>query len=450
MTTSEVRAAAAELVYLHERFAPLFGRKEAQAQSWVYLNGLLLGQERKSAEPIALAFGRAGPEGLRQSQAVALQRFLTCSPWEHGGIQQEIQEVFTEQVVSQSGNSPIGTVGIIDGSTFVKKGTESVGVKRQHCGRLGKTENCQAGVFLIGMTPAGTALLDHQLYLPREWAENKDRRKKARVPLEIDFRTQPEIASDLLRRTQQAGVVRFDWVVADVGFGRDGDFLDALEEMRQPYLVEAAVNTSVWTEGEVPPYGGCGRRPRRSRRNAVRSVQWVAESLPRNAWQSYQIGHGAQGPLVFQFAAVRVRAMRHRKEGPEVWLVIRRSLGSNPDIKYYVSNGAADTRLETFALVSGCRFRVEEFLQEAKSYLGMAQYEARGWRSWHHHMSLVGLAHLYVTLTRLRLKKKDRVDVGYGVTLVAASASPVATESGVGYGHCELPPTSQSQCPRVA
>jgi SRSO17 transposase len=450
MTTSEVRAAATELVRLHERFAPLFGRKEAQTHSLVYLKGLLLGEERKSVEPIALAFGQPGPEGPSQSQVIALQRFASSSPWEYLDVQRELQIVFQEELVPTSVDWPIGTVGIIDGSTFVKKGTESVGVKRQHCGRLGKIENCQAGVFLTGVTPAGTALLDHQLYLPQEWAQDKKRRKKVHVPPEIRFQTQPQIAAELLRRTRQAGVVRLDWVVADEAFGRNGGFLDALEHMEQQYLLEVPVDTTVWTEGDVPAYCGRGRRPRRSRRNAVRSVKAVAESLPAEAWHNFQIRPGAQGPLVFQFAAVRVRAMRHRKEGPAIWLVIRRSLGSKPETKYYVSNAAADTRLETFALVSGCRFRVEEYLEEAKSYLGMAQYETRGWSSWHHHMSLVALAHLYVTLTRVRLKKKVRADVRHGPAAIAASAAQIGTDFGGRHGHRELPPAPQPDSPTIA
>ena len=115
---------------------------------------------------------------------------------------------------------------------------------------------------------------------------------------------------------------------------------------------------------------------------------------------------GACGPLVFEFAALRVWAVRHGQAGPPIWLMIRRSLAAKPELKYYVSNAAAEVQLETLALVSGCRFRVEEYLEDGKSHLGMAQYEARGWASWHHHMSLVAIAHLLVTLTRIQLKKK--------------------------------------------
>ena len=410
MTTDELRATAGALTALHQRFAPLFGRIEAQEQSLVYLNGLLLGQERKSAEPIALVFGEPDDDGIGQNQVLSLQRFLSQSPWDFQGVQHKIQAVYVEKLVPSTASWPIGTVGIFDSSGFPKKGCESVGVQRQYCGRLGKEENCQIGVFLVGVTPAGCALLDHQLYLPKVWADDQERRAKVHVPKEIRFQTELKIAVSLLDRTEAVGMVRFDWVTADETYGRNGTFLDDLEARSQRYVVEVPVNTAVWTRDPatqmLPPQPGRGRPPSRPQRDSVRSVKAVAASLPANAWHAYQLREGACGPLVFEFAAVRVWAMRHRQAGPPIWLMMRRSLAAEPEIKYFVSNAAADTSLESMALVSGCRVRVEEYFEEGKSYLGMAQYEARGWPSWHHHMSLVALAHLLVTLTRLELKKK--------------------------------------------
>jgi SRSO17 transposase len=409
MTTSELRAAAGELVHLHQRFAPLFGRKEARAHSLIYLNGLLLAPGRKSAEPMALAFGKPDDDGISQNQVLALQRFLTSSPWEAQAVQREIQAVFAEQLVPSTADWTIGTVGVIDESGFVKKGTESVGVQRQYCGRVGKKENCQVGVFLVGVTPAGCALLDHQLYLPQTWAVDAKRRAKAAVPADVAFQTKPQIGIALLRRTRPPGGVGFDWIIADEHYGQKGAFLDDLEEMRQRYLVEVPVNTTVWTvdpQTQVPPYRGRGPRPTRPKREHVRSVRAVAARLPPSAWQVLQLRPGAKGPLAFAFARVRVWAVRHRQAGPACWLLLRRSLEPDAEVKYYLSNAAAEEPLETMALVSGTRIRVEEYLEEGKSYLGMAQYEARAWSSWHHHMSLVALAHLFVTLTRLRLKKK--------------------------------------------
>lgn len=433
MTIDELRATASALTSLHRRFAPLFGRKEAQAQSLVYLNGLL-SKERKSAEPMALIFGEPDDDGIGQNQVLGLQRFLSQSPWDSQDIQHELQAVYVEELVPSTATWSIGTVGVFDGSGFPKKGRASVGVQRQYCGRLGKKENCQVGVFLVGVTPAGCALLDHQLYLPKVWADDKERRDKVHVPKEIRFQTELKIAVSLLDRTQAAGKVRFDWVTADETYGRNGTFLDDLEARSQKYVVEVPVNTTVWTVDpatQVPPPRGNGRPPSRPRRDSVRSVKEVAARLPADAWHAYQLREGACGPLVFEFAAVRVWAVRHRKPGPPLWLMMRRSLAAEPEIKYFVCNAPADTPLECMALVSSCRFRVEEYFEEGKSHLGMAQYEARGWSSWHHHMSLVALAHLLVTLTRRDLKKKTStltLDLALRV-LRSALSRPTLTEN---------------------
>lgn len=414
MTTYELRATAREVVHLHHRFAPLFGRKEARTQSLVYLNGLLLASGRKSAEPMALAFGQADDDGVSQNQVLALQRFLTYSPWSSQELHREIQAVFAQRLVPSTATWSIGTVGVIDESGFVKKGTASVGVKRQYCGRVGKKENSQVGVFLVGVTPAGNALLEHQLYLPRCWASDAERRMTTAVPEAIQFQTKPQIGIELLRRTQAHRLVKFDWIIADEFYGHNGMFLDHLEQMQQRYVVEVPVNTTVWTvdpNSQVPSHEGrrgpvASRPPRDRVRQYVRSVRDIVKHLPASAWQILQLRAGAKGPLAFAFARVRVWSVRHRRPGPACWLIVRRSLEPDAEVKYYLSNATADEPLETMALVTGTRYSVEEFFGEGKGYLGMSQYEARAWSSWHHHMSLVALAHLFVTLTRQRLKKK--------------------------------------------
>jgi len=178
MDTIELRAAAARLLNLHGRFAPCFGRRECREHSFGYLRGLLLAGGRKSVEPMALLFGGPSEDRANIDQTIVLawQRFLTVSPWKASDVQQEIQAVFNEEFAPTGREWPIGTVGVIDGSGFVKRGTESVGVQRQWCGRMGKKENCQVGVFLVGATPAGTALLDHHLYLPAPWTKDMARR----------------------------------------------------------------------------------------------------------------------------------------------------------------------------------------------------------------------------------------------------------------------------------
>jgi SRSO17 transposase len=407
MTEDEVRAAAERLVQFHERFAPLFGKEQAQDHAYTYVKGLMVCPERKSIEPIALNVG--------DGQVSALQKFINVAPWDKGDVQAEVQSVFADDLVPTAAGSSIGTVGVIDESGFAKKGDHSAGVARQHNGRLGKEDNCQVGVFLVGVTPGGAAMLDHQLDLPEGWCEEtkvcRDRREKAHIPAAVTFQTKPQIAADLIRQTVVLDVVRLDWVTADEEYGRSGEFLDEVERLELRYVVEVPVSTTVWTEDPascVPPYGGRGRVPTRPSRESVCSVAAVVSGLGREAWQALRIREGAKGPLAFEFACVRVWAVRHGAAGPPAWLLVRRSLEPVPEVKYYVSNADASTPLGVLAEVACTRHAVEDYFEDAKSYLGMAQYETRSWVGWHHHMSLVALAHLFITLTRRDLGKKRR------------------------------------------
>jgi SRSO17 transposase len=405
MTKGEVRAAARRLMEFHARFSPLFGKDQAQDHAYTYVKGLMVCPERKSVEPIALHVGNG--------QVSALQKFVNSAPWDHDDVQAEIQSVFADELVPTAANSPIGVVGIIDESGFTKKGTASAGVARQYNGRLGKKDNCQVGVFLVGVTPGGVALLDHQLYLPESWWEDtevgKERRAKVRIPEDIGFLTKPEIAAQMLDRTAMLDVVSLDWVTFDEFYGRNGQFLDDLEASSQRYVGEVPVNTTVWTVDPascVPAPKGRGRAAIRPSRAPVSSVKELAANLPPEQWKTLCVGQGAKGPLVFDFALVRVWPMRHGQAGPPSWLLVRRSLEETPEIKYYLSNGDEETPLEVMAQVACTRHRVEEFLEDCKTYLGMAEYETRSWIGWHHHMSLVGMAHLFITLTTRDLKKK--------------------------------------------
>jgi SRSO17 transposase len=407
MTKDEVRAAADRLVRFHHRFAPLFGKEQAQDHAYTYVKGLMVCPERKSIEPIALNVG--------DGQVSALQKFINIAPWDYADVQAEVQSVFADELVPSASGSPVGVVGVIDESGFSKKGNHSAGVARQHNGRLGKEDNCQVGVFLVGVTPGGSALLDHRLYLHESWCEDTEacaeRRAKVHIPEAATFQTKPQIAAGLIRQTVALDIVPLDWVTADEEYGRNGEFLDELEELELRYVVEVPANTTVWTEdpsGCVPAHRGRGRIPRRPSRESVASVAEVAASLGPEAWRTIRVRQGAKGPLCFEFAAVRVWAVRHRKPGPPIWLLIRRSLEPVPEVKYYVSNADAATSLEVLAEVACTRHAVEGYFEDGKSYLGMAQCETRSWVGWHHHMSLVAMAHLYITLTRRDLGKKRR------------------------------------------
>src|SRR3954463_5340435 len=309
MTPDDVRAAAEQLVKFHERFAPLFGKEQAQDHAYDYLKGLMVCPERKSIEPIALTVGHGDVSGL--------QKFVGAAPWAYDDVMAEAQALFAEELVPTAAGSPVGVVGVVDESAFSKEGAHSAGVARQHNGRLGKEDNCQVGVFLVGVTPGGAALLDHELYLPETWCEDtkacRDRRDKVHIAERVGFRTKPRIAGELIRLTVALGVVTLDWITADEEYGRNGDFLDELETLGHRYVVEVPVNTTVWTEdpaGCVPPYSGRGRVPTQPSRASVRSVAAVVSALPPEDWRTLEVRQGAKGPLVFAFAAVRVWAVR--------------------------------------------------------------------------------------------------------------------------------------------
>ena len=411
MTRDELRAAARRLCEWHERFIGLFGRVEAREHSLVYLKGLLSDQKRKSVEPIALRFAKGRNGGpVTQNEVVAMQEFLTASPWEAGDVFRELQAVFAEELMPTTSQWSIGTVGVIDESGFTKAGTESVGVARQWCGRVGKTDNCQVGVFLVGVTPGGTALLDGQLFLTEERCKDFAHRTKTHVPKDVAFKSKPMIAADMIARTTATGRVRFDWIIGDELYGDSGPLLTELETMKQRYLLETKKTTLFWTV-DPATFGGATPGPKLRKKlgsyryKEVKQVQEIANSLPPEAWRTLQLREGAKGPLAYEFAAVRGWAMRDKRPGPPIWLVLRRTLDEVSQVWYYVSNADEATRLEQMAMVTGTRCRVEEFFQDGKTHLGMADYEARSWRSWHHHMSLVALAHLYVTLTKRDMQR---------------------------------------------
>src|SRR5262249_16550499 len=213
MTPEDVRAAAERLTQFPHRFAPLFGKDGAQDHAYTYVKGLMVlpQPEHQSVEPIALHVG--------DGRVSALQKFLNSAPWNHGAVPIAGQGVLTGKLAPTVPAAAVGVVGVVDESGFSKKGHHSAGVARQDNGRLGKEDNCQVGVFLVGVAPGGVALLDHQLYLPESWCQDdeatRERRAKAHIPETITFQTKPEIAGAMVRRTEVVGQVQLDWITAD-------------------------------------------------------------------------------------------------------------------------------------------------------------------------------------------------------------------------------------------
>jgi len=410
MTRDKVRAAAKHVAAYFETFRSVFGRRELQAHAQTYLKGLLSCMRRKTCESIALEFAETKDGGPRsEKEVIAMQSFITNGKWEAGDAMQKVQVAFAEELASSCQKWPIGLVGVLDESGFEKSGTESVGVARQYCGRLGKVDNCQVGVYLVGVTPDGTCPLDQQLFLPESWIKDKTRRRKTQVPKEITYQSKPEIAAEMIRRTHEAAHVKLDWITGDSLYGDSGPLRTALETAGQRYVLAVRSNLTVWFadpgERTTVTLGTKQRKKHGQWRHPnCCLLKELAETLSDDAWQAMQVREGSKGPLVYEFAAMQVWMPKERQSAQPGWAVFRRSPDRPTEVDYYLSNASEDTTLEELALVTSTRWRVEEYFEDAKTHLGMADYETRAWTSWHHHMALVALAHFIVTLTRRDVK----------------------------------------------
>ena len=403
LTPQDIDTISDELRAYHAIYSPLFQRREQRQWSEHYLHGLLLNIPRKSIEPIVLSLKGAAPNAVR-----AMQQFVAEGAWDDAAIlKRHWQEVDTD-LGDDDG------VLILDGSDFPKQGSQSVGVKRQYCGELGKTANCQAGVFLAYASQHGYALLDRRLYLPEEWLTDEAyavRRKACGVPETITFTTKPLLGWSMIEAIQQAGTLRCRWVSCDEGFGRDTTLLDQIDSLGLWYFAEVPHDTFVWQTRPaiaVPEWSGRGRKPTRAQvlDSTLRpdTVAEIAGQLPASAWSPQVIKEGSQGPLVAEFAFVRVIAVRDGLPGPEVILVLRRSL-TDGEVKTYLSNAPASTAHSRLVRTSGMRWPIETCFEISKQELGMGDYELRSWRGWHHHMTLVILALSFLVRLQCRVKK---------------------------------------------
>jgi SRSO17 transposase len=399
----EVESLVDDLQAYHAIYSPLFQRREQRQWSADYLRGLLLDIRRKSIEPMVLALHGADFNAIR-----AMQQFISEGAWPDETILKRHWREVDKTLGDEDG------VLTLDGSDFLKQGKASVGVKRQYCGEVGKRANCQAGVFLGYASALGYTLLDRRLYLPKEWVEDEDfaeRRQKCGVPTDIDFRTTPELGWEMIREVVDDQQLRAHWVTCDEAFGRDPVFLDRVAGSGLWYFAEVPHDTRVWLARPltaVPEWSGRGRKPRRERlgdgQHEAEAVASRAARVHPDQWQRCLIKEGSKGPMVADFWAMRVVAVRDGLPGPDIWLVLRRQRDTG-ELKTYLCNAPPTTSLGTLARLSGMRWPIETCFEEGKQYLGMGQYEVRGWRGWHHHMTLCILAHFFLVRQQQRLKK---------------------------------------------
>jgi len=393
-------AVPGELKVLYSSFSDFFRNKTRRSlkQALQYLQGQVLLNERRNMTNIE----KVVPDCDHQS----LQHFISNSRWDEEGVINELQRQVSELI----GNPIHGSVHL-DESGFPKDGENSVGVKRQHCGRLGKVDNCQVGVFLGYAFWNRRTLIDKRLYLPDDWANDPVRRRQCGVPPEITFKTKAELGLEMLLKARERGVP-FAWVGMDCFYGQQPWFLDSLESEDFLYIADIPSDTRVWLEApkvEIPKRKG--KRGRHSARKQLiegepepLEVRKIVEELPDDAWEHTFLRDTERRELWCDMACLRVHQVRDGLPGPESWLILRKE--DNGEKKYQLSNASPDTKMSRLAEMSCSRYWMERALEDAKGEVGMADYEVRGWLGWHHHMTMALLAMLF--LLTLQVKWKDK------------------------------------------
>jgi SRSO17 transposase len=280
---------------------------------------------------------------------------------------------------------------VVDETGFVKKGVKSVGVARQYSGTAGRIENCQVGVFLGYATRHGRALLDRELYLPREWAEDGGRREEAGVPGRVRFATKIALARRMVERALAAGV-KAAWLTADAVYGADYGFRSALEERGLGYVVGVRADFAAW------------RGPRRVRAKAL-----LAEA-PAGAWRRLSCGDGSKGPRLYDWASCPLNCPEPGKY--RRWLLIRRGVSDPSEVAYFACGGPPGTALQDLIRVAGARWAIEDLFELAKGDCGLDEYEVRGWVGWHRHVTLSLFALAVLTVIRSRAARPSRREKG--------------------------------------
>jgi SRSO17 transposase len=376
-----------------EPFVASFVRREQVEHAQTFVEGLLSDLDHKNVESIAYRYDQG---------RMPLQWFIGYSAWDDQPLRNEL----VQQVGEQLGDSD--AVLVIDPSAFPKSGTESVGVARQWCGRLGKVDNCQVAVYLGYVSRLGHTLVDTRLYLPEEWTNDTSRMRKAHVPKERRrHRTRHKLALDML--LQNRARLPHAWIAGDDEMGRPFAFRRDLHELGERYLLAVPSNICIRDmEVDEPSCSGRGR-PRV--RPWQRVDRWLA-SQPKTAWKEIEVRDGAKGPLVVRILkrCVLARNAKRKPGHPEILVVIRRTDRDQINVvktDYYLSNALPQTELREFACVATAEHRIEECLQCGKSEVGLADYEVRNWTGWHHHQILSFIALWFLVTQTKRGKKTD-------------------------------------------
>jgi SRSO17 transposase len=353
-----------------------FARSEVRQRAQDYLRGLLSEAERKNSWQLAEVAGNSTPYGI--------QHLLGRASWDADALRDDLREYVIEHLADSESSL------IVDETGFIKKGERSVGVKRQYTGTVGKRENCQVGVFLAYASSRGQAFIDRELYLPEEWALDKERRQRAGVPEEVGMRTKPELAKEMLRRALVEGDVKAAWVVADSVYGDSRRLGMFLEESKQPYVLALSGKAHVWS--------GFYQHRVSTLLDALREGELQAGETEEEGWKRLSAGEGSKGPRLYDW--LRLPLNPPLQEDFHRWLLVRRSIEDPEDLSAYTVFCAQNTTLEALAKVAGSRWRVEIAFEEAKGEVGLAHYEVRSWDGWYRHITLSLFAHALLASIR--------------------------------------------------
>lgn len=356
-------------------FLTVFKRSEPREHAHRVVRGLLSDLPRKSLEPIAQLHG---------IHRVGLQRFVGAGRWPDKPMLETLQSAVNQQMGDENEGIIAG-----DGVGFPKKGTSSAGVTRQWCGRLGKVEKCQVGIFLSYAGPSGTTLINHRLALPEKWATSRWRKRMCGIPRDVKYRTHWEHFDDLLLECSDK--IRHGWIGGDAEFGRCGEFRDRLNGRSERYLLEVPsdLHCRVWNKGVYAP--------------AIGEVGVWAGTLPESCWTVLNVRNGTKGDHFVKATKIRIATRRDDGTIRDETLVVTKTIDPTPDTKYYVTNAAVDMPLGKLVQVGMRRHKIEECFQRGKSELGMDHYEVRTWTGWHHHMTFVLLALWFLVLQQNNL-----------------------------------------------
>jgi SRSO17 transposase len=379
---AEVEGWAAQFEGLCERIGPRFARPEVRRRAAGFLRGLLGDVGRKNGWQLAEHAGETTPDGM--------QRLLTTARWDADALRDDVRGYVVEHLGDPGG------VLVVDETGFLKKGGKSAGVQRQYSGTAGRVENCQVGVFLAYASLRGRALVDRELYLPKEWAADAARRAEAHVPERVAFHTKPQLAQAMLERALDAEVPA-GWVAADEVYGGDARLRAWLEAHGLGYVLAVKATQPLWAHGEHGP--------------AEVPARELVARLPASAWRRRSAGDGAKGPRVYDWA--RVALTRPGWPGRGFWLLARRRL-SDGELAFYACSGPARTTLAELVRVAGIRWAVEEGFQAAKDQVGLDHYQARRYDGWYRHASLAMLALAFLAAVRAQAAPAGRAGAGGG------------------------------------